>query len=104
LPAFAEARSDLDAITVLSSSTLPDDDYIARILASDQFAAAPDLLSTLVYDATQIVLSSITDDVPIADLTYTGINGSIRFDGDGYWQNAPINRYEFDDAGNLITS
>jgi len=104
LPGFAEGRADLSDITVLSSGSLPDADYIARILGHDQFATEPGLLSTLIYDVTQLTIRAAHTGNPISAIDHTGINGTIRFDEAGYWQNAPVNRYEFDADGNLITS
>lgn len=86
-----------DIINVYSSSSLPDDDFRARYLASAEFVPEPNLLTTLTYDATQIVVQAIQTNTPISDIEYEGINGLFDFQG-GYWSNAPIRLYEYENS------
>jgi hypothetical protein len=88
--------SDLSGITVLSSASLPDADFTQRYLASDSFVPQPGLLSTLTYDATRFAIESIVNGTPFHETQYEGINGTITFDSDGYWQAAPLYEYIYE--------
>jgi ABC-type branched-subunit amino acid transport system substrate-binding protein len=109
LSGFRRLRTDFDGLRVISSGSLPDDDFRQRYLESDPFAPEPGLLATTVYDAIGMAAaaiamsgherSAISDG--LAEMTYTGINGPIRFE-DGYWADAPVNSYVFTDNGQLI--
>jgi hypothetical protein len=100
---FVKLRADLSDIQVASSSTLPDEDFRTRYLSMNQFAPEPGLLATLTYDATRLALLSVQTDTPLSEITYEGINGTIRFDevSQGYWTNAPIHWYRYR-AGQLV--
>jgi hypothetical protein len=87
---------DLIGITILSSASLPDEDFTQRYLASDSFVPQPGLLSTLTYDATRLAIESIVKTTPLREIQYEGINGTITFDSDGYWQAAPIYEYTYE--------
>jgi hypothetical protein len=100
---FAQLRDDLTDIQVISSSTLPDENFRARYLSMNQFAPEPGLLATLTYDATRLALLSVQTDTPFSEITYEGINGTIHFDevSQRYWSNAPIHWYIYR-AGQLV--
>jgi hypothetical protein len=93
--------SDLSGITVLSSASLPDVDFIQRYLASDSFVPQPGLLTTLTYDATHLAIESIVNETPLRETQYTGINGTIVFDADGYWRDALLYEYIYEN-GELV--
>jgi hypothetical protein len=105
LESFALLRLHLDDVTILSSSRLPDDAFAERYRASDQFAPEPGLLAPITYDAVALVAGAITD--------YTAETGhppdratlrdllAVHFER-GYWIDAPINRFGFDETGQLI--
>lgn len=103
LAQLPKLRPSLDGITIVSSASLPDDAFRERYLHSAQFVPEPGLLATLSYDATAMAVQSIhaADDSrtavqqQLATLTYTGLNGTIKFEG-GYWQNAPVYHYNYD--------
>ncbi len=109
LEQFPQLRDSLDGITIVSSGSLPDDEFAERYLASDQFVPAPGLLATLTYDAFGMVARTMGDSVErgeisraIAVMTYNGLNGDIRFEN-GYWADAPINYYSYDtNTGNIL--
>ena len=104
LAQYPALRSDLAGVQVISSGTLPDAAFTARILEANPFAEPPGLLATTVYDATGMLVQTIsnagtTRTQVIADLTgitYIGINGEIRF-VDSYWRSAPTNMYIYED-------
>jgi ABC-type branched-subunit amino acid transport system substrate-binding protein len=110
LRGFAKLRADMSMsdVTVLSSAILPDADFTQRYLESDLFVPSPGLLATLTYDAAHIAAQAALTSSRTAALTalettdYQGLNGSIRFDSDGYWDTAPIHRYAYDSAGQLV--
>lgn len=91
----------LDNLTVISSGALPDDDFYNRYVSSDLYVPEPNLLATLTYDATQLILTAIDNNKAPADIHYEGINGTLSF-VDGYWSDAPINRYYFHDGAWMI--
>jgi hypothetical protein len=100
LEGFAELRGELEDVVVLSSGALPNAAFIERYKGSDPFAPDPGLLATLTYDATTIAISA-AQAVTRADARhwidstqFVGINGTIQFD-DGYWLEAPLNRYRY---------
>lgn len=96
-------------VRLISSASLPDADFTARYQGSDTFAPTPNLLATLVYDASNIAADAILSASGSRDLTrvaleqttYTGLNGVIRFEG-SYWANAPVHIYHFDANGGLF--
>jgi hypothetical protein len=98
LAQFPQLRDDLSDISVLSSSSLPDAVFRQRYVDSAQFAPEPGLLATLTYDATMLAVQSVNAGVPLDAIESVGINGRIRFADDDYWQDAPINRFAYEDA------
>lgn len=102
LPRFAELRTSLQGVTVLSSGSLPDADFAQRYRASDPFAPPPGLLTSLTYDAIRFLLQANQPDREsmnraISNMAYEGLNGTIRFEN-GYWQNAPIRVYRYENG------
>ena len=82
-----------------SSGRWPDDDFIRRYQANQMFPPEPTPAATLVYDAVGLAIHAMQTDpqrdavrAAIADSTYPGYNGPIRF-RDQVWQDAPIYRY-----------
>ncbi|MFW5691379.1 MAG: ABC transporter substrate-binding protein [Chloroflexota bacterium] len=111
LEGFRKLRDDLDGVTLLTSASPIDDDFHARILASDRFAVEPDHLAGLVYDAVGMTAAVLINNVQmdraqaalaLADLRYEGYSGTISFDSGGYWEGAPINALIYDDSGALV--
>lgn len=101
-------RDSTGSMTIVSSASLPNVDFVARYQASDAFAPAPSLISTLAYDAAGLALNAIsvapnrqavTDRLHTID--YQGINGQITFDDHGYWQDAPLHVYQYNADGVL---
>jgi hypothetical protein len=86
-----------DNITVVSSGTLPDENFRQRYLSMDLFAPEPGLLATLAYDAAGLAIKAIKTGTSLSDITYSGMNGTIQFENK-YWQNAPIHRYRYSDT------
>lgn len=109
LAQFPLLRDDLSGVTIVSSGLLPGSDFEQRYLASAQFAPEPRLLAALMYDATSIALqaaltgsgSRASVGQALAETTYTGLNGSIRFE-DGYWLDAPLHTYEYNANRELV--
>jgi hypothetical protein len=92
---------DLDRLTIYSSASLPDDDFRQRFLNSGLFVPEPNLLASLSYDATGLVLEAIRTDTLMYEMSYEGINGHISF-VNSYWADAPIYCYGYDENGQLI--
>lgn len=99
---FPMLRDDLSDIQIVSSATLPDASFTERYGAGDQFAPDPNLLATLTYDATRLVAESIVTNTLLSEITYDGLNGTIAFDENGYWREAPINVYQYDESRRLV--
>jgi ABC-type branched-subunit amino acid transport system substrate-binding protein len=97
-------RGSLDGITVVTSGSIPDANFAERYAAGNQFAPDPNLLATLTYDATAFLIEAAsTGDRAAAwrllgEGQQNGLNGVIAFGDDGYWIDAPINRYRFDNG------
>ena len=87
---------DVSNIQIYSSASLPDVDFRERYLNSAEFAPEPGLTASLSYDAMAIILQSIQTNTLIDDITYEGINGQIKFEN-GYWLDAPIHLFEYED-------
>lgn len=85
---------DTSNLTIYSSSSLPDEAFRQRFLNSGLYVPEPNLLATLSYDATALLLVALTTDTPLAAMMYSGINGRITF-ANGYWQDAPIHVYRY---------
>jgi len=98
LPHLADS---MQHFTILSSALLPDAAFTERYLASDPFAQNPGLLAPLTYDATALVIHALENHIAIENTNYQGINGHIQFKN-GYWANAPINRYVYDESNQLV--
>lgn len=96
LSQLPDLYDDLSNISIISSGTLPDEGFYQRYIESDLYVPDPNLLATLTYDISNLVISALNTDTAIRDMTYTGITGDIQFT-DGYWQNAPIRYYEYHD-------
>jgi len=103
LTQFPLLSKNTENVTVASSANLPDADFRRRYLGSGQYVPEPGLLATLSYDAAAMAIEAIGTNDPnqqIANNTYTGLNGNIRFE-DGYWADAPIHYYHYDANGKL---
>lgn len=109
LAQFPLLREDLSNVTIISSGLLPDSDFEERYRASDQFTPEPRLLAALTYDAASIALeaalagngSRASVQRALAEMTHTGLNGSICFE-DGYWLDAPLHTYEYNANRELV--
>jgi hypothetical protein len=102
LEGFAHLRGSLAGVTLVSSGSLPDEEFAQRCRASDPFAPEPGLLATLTYDAFRIVLeANRTDRASMNDsirsTTYVGLNGAFTLTQQR-WQQAPIHFYRFEDG------
>jgi hypothetical protein len=103
LEGFAKLRESLDGVTILTSGSIPDADFAARYRGSDPFAPEPGLLALLTnYATTQAALAARAGSRSaalhaIAFSDYPGFIGAFRFEN-GYWADAPINRYKFADG------
>ncbi len=86
-----DAASD----SYVSSGGPPDADFRERYLNSAQYAPAPNWLATLTYDIARLALAALADGNVIGATEYGGLNGLIHFE-DGYWVDAPLNRYRLE--------
>ena len=78
-----------------SSGSLPHEAFRQRYLNSALYAPAPNLLATLTYDIARLALSAIANGRAISETEYHGLTGSIRFE-QGYWADAPRNRFRYE--------
>lgn len=97
------SQDELARFHILSSSSLPDAEFHDRYINSAEFVPEPGLLTTLSYDAGAIAVEAIQNNVSLTAIDYQGLNGRIHFT-DGYWQDAPIYEYVYDDSGRLVLS
>jgi ABC-type branched-subunit amino acid transport system substrate-binding protein len=108
LAQFPMLRAQLDGVTVASSGSLPGADFTARFRNNDPFAPQPGLLALPTYDATRLIaqamLGGAQSRTALIDATdaanYVGLSGDLHFVG-GYWADAPIHTYRFDEIGEL---
>lgn len=96
LEQVTDLHENTGTIEILSSGSFPNVDFRERYINSDIYVPEPNLLATLTYDIMGLILTSLQTDTPLSDMQYVGINGEIQF-VDGYWQQAPINRYGYED-------
>ena len=82
-------------IQFASSGSLPSADYRSRYLANPLYPPEPNLLATLSYDAARLALVTIQEWMDISEMSFQGLYGEITF-RDGYWQNAPLNRFRYE--------
>lgn len=101
LTAYPILRQSAEDITIVSSGSLPGEIFAIQYQSIASFTPDPGLLATLVYDAAGMAVQSVIQQAPIAQLEYEGINGSFSF-ADGYWVEAPINRFHYSEAGRLV--
>ena len=108
LEQFARLRESLDGISVVSSGSVPGTDFDARYRGGDPFAPEPGLLALSSYDGArliaQLIAGGLHDRAALIDAVmnarYSGLSGRIRFT-EGYWADAPIHRFRFDEIGKL---
>jgi ABC-type branched-subunit amino acid transport system substrate-binding protein len=113
LEQYALLRSDLDHVHFASSGSLPDTDFEARYQAGEQFAPQPGLLASLTYDATTLAYAAISgaesDETGtsrsqtashLRQGSFTTTHGTFAF-ANGYWVDAPIHYFRYDEAGRL---
>ncbi len=94
LAQIPKLHTALENITIISSGTLPDADFREQYLNMGLFVPEPGVWATLTYDAVALTLQAIQTETSLSAITYSGINGTIRFEN-GYWYNAPIYRYRY---------
>ena len=92
---------DLTQLDIISSGSLPNAEFSERFINSDLYVPDPNLLATLTYDMSRLVIEAIQTNTAIDDIIYSGLNGEIHF-ADGYWQEAPLHHYHYED-GELVT-
>ncbi len=107
LSGFIRLRDSLDDVTILTSAALPSAEWAERFMSSDPFAPAPALLAVLTYDAVYLLATLEARDrqsmrAALERSDYAGLSGRIRF-LNGYWQDAPIYRYQYAASG-LLTA
>ncbi len=86
---------DPASLSFESSGSLPGAAFSERYLKSALYAPPPNLLATLTYDIAGLALAALAEGKSISATEYLGINGLVRFE-DGYWVDAPINRFRYD--------
>lgn len=84
-----------DGGTIKTAGTFPDDEYTGRLLESDLFVPQPGILSSLTYDTTRFIIQHVTTGVPISDMRYQGMNGTIQL-SQSQWLDAPTHEYTYE--------
>ena len=97
-------RESMEGITVVTSGSLPDANFTERYKADNQFAPEPYLLAPLVRKGAFILRVAVNagDRAVARELIRTGeyaLRIDTTFGEDGYWNEAPVNRYQYTDAG-----
>ena len=95
-----DLRTDLNAIQFVSSGSLASADFKERYRTSAEYAPEPNILAMLSYDIMRAIISGWMAGEDISDATYAGLSGTIQFQ-DGYWPNAPLNRFIYEE-GQLV--
>ena len=102
---IVEALAGLRAVrpdgVLMSSASPADSSFAERFINSDTNAPQPNILASLTYDLTRLVLTALGNNSDISGTSYAGLNGVIRF-ADGYWQDAPLHQYAFDGEELLV--
>lgn len=91
----ADLDGSLNEIVFVSSGRLADEAFYQRYMQSDLHVPAPNLLATITYDVSRLVLGALASGIEIAQAQHEGINGTIRFEA-GYWRDAPLNSFRYD--------
>lgn len=111
LVSYTELRPNLDDIQVITSGMLPPTDFVERLIASDIYVPVPNHLSLGVYDITNMLVQLIIDPTMTRQMVtealravdYEGAIGRIRFDESGYWTDAPLYTYIYENNKLIIT-
>jgi ABC-type branched-subunit amino acid transport system substrate-binding protein len=111
LKQFVPLRRVTTNIVVALSATPPTAEFAQRLTESDLFVPPAGALATITYDAGGLLHTALTGaqtraqaQTSLSAADYTGLNGRIRFDTAGWWQDAPVVRYVYDAAGALVTA
>ncbi len=80
---------------LLSSGSLASASFSERFLNGDLYVPEPNLLATLTYDLTRLLLLTLEDGTQIDGTSYKGINGDLQF-VDGFLQDAPLHGYRLE--------
>ncbi|MBE2271752.1 MAG: hypothetical protein IAE80_26200 [Anaerolinea sp.] len=100
-------RESLDGITVVTSGSPADADFVDWYRVGNAFAPEPNQLAMLSYDAAAFLIQAAgilrrdraSTTRWLTETTYNGtLSGDIKFESDGYWSQAPINRYRFENG------
>ena len=97
-------RASMDGITVVTSGTLPNADFSGLYSDGNEFAPEPNLLAPLVRKGAFILSAAVNarDRAVARELIRTGeyaLRIDTTFGDDGYWNEAPVNRYQFESDG-----
>ncbi len=96
----ADLDGDLNEIIFVSSGRRADEVFYQRYRQSDLHVPAPNLLATITYDVSRLVIGAMASGTEIAQAQHEGINGIIRFEA-GYWRDAPLNSFRYN-GGRLV--
>jgi len=105
LKQYADLRPNLDGVSVALSAILADSEFSERLIASELFVPMPGALSTVMYDAGGLIHSVVTSESSRAQvlemlktIEYDGLNGRIAFTTEGWWDDAPVITYHYQDG------
>ena len=91
----ADLDGNLSEIAFVSSGRPADEAFYQRYVQGDLHVSAPNLLATVTYDVSRLVLGALLSGMDIAQAQHEGINGNIQFEA-GYWRDAPLNSFRYD--------
>lgn len=98
LPYFVTVMDDPQVLQLVASTRLPDADFRLRYLSVDQFVPEPGLIAVQAYETAKLVLE-LYDQNPGARLTSDVLQPLFP---DGYYRDAPLYTYRFDEDGVLL--
>jgi hypothetical protein len=91
---FAALQPNLGTVTILSTASLPDANFIERYRASDAFAPEPRLYATATYEAMAWAIAALLTGLSRAE--------AAAYLTEHYPRDLPTLAYHFDDNGKLL--
>lgn len=102
LKQYPVLRPQTDGVSVVLSAIAPPPDFSQRLSESGLYVPSAGALATIAYDAggllhTVLATTTTRADVHTAltSISYNGLNGRIAFGEDGWWSDAPIVEYDY---------
>ncbi len=99
LESLRQLREDLSGITIVSSTTLPNESFRERYINSDSFTPEPGLIAASTHQAVNLLLEAV-----MSEQSHNGIQQFLANQSEaGYWIDAPLHFFAYDESGDLFT-